>query len=128
MIFKDVTCPYCHQDSDIQYEPYFNIYDGNDLRLSCPKCDFNFMVTFNFVYRISNERCAPCQNGSEHCMIDIKAKDDPCVSHEKCQWCGCEYRKVDEMDQLTFINGRKKLPLPPGPNWIKEGATKAKKG
>jgi hypothetical protein len=85
---KDVKCPYCDADQEINHDDGYGYSEDGEYQQQCSECDKYFVYTtsISFYYDV---RQADCLNDGEHIWEKTKTFPPEC-SRLKCKTCGEE--------------------------------------
>ena len=64
---KDVECPYCGAEQDIDHDDGYGYEEDETYQQECSECEkvFSYTTSVSYSYEVSK---APCLNGGEHDM------------------------------------------------------------
>jgi hypothetical protein len=101
---KDVQCPYCGHELEINHDDGYGYEEGVIHNQQCGKCDkyFTFTTSIIFSYDVA---AADCLNGADH-------QFNPTTTFPKeytrmvCSDCG-EARPLTEEERKRFIDDKK---------------------
>lgn len=102
---KDIECPYCGDEQDINHDDGYGYSEGVLHNQQCSNCEktFSFTTAISFDYEVYK---APCLNGGEH---DWKPTITAPVKYTKyeCSTCG-EFREPTPEELEQIIKEREK--------------------
>ena len=62
---KEVTCPYCEEECEINHDDGAFYNENEEEEMTCEHCDKVFMVSTSISYYHEGSKC-PCKNGEDH--------------------------------------------------------------
>jgi len=91
---KDIECPYCETELEINHDDGFGYDEGVDHQMECDYCgkSFVFQTTINFYYEPAK---ADCLNDGVHDwkLTHTFPKE---FSNLKCTMCGVERKPTED--------------------------------
>lgn len=93
-MMKDVNCPYCGYEQDINHDDGYGYEEGVLHQQQCGECDkiFTFSTSISFDYDVEK---ADCLNGGEHIWRPQKVYPVQYTKME-CEYCGEERQPNEE--------------------------------
>lgn len=84
---KDVQCPYCNHEQDINHDDGYGYDEARVHQQECRNCDktFTFTTSISFDYEVEK---ADCLNGGEHKYRATMTAPRECTEM-KCTMCDC---------------------------------------
>ena len=94
---KDVECPYCGKDLEINHDDGYGYEESEVHEQECCFCEktFHYWTTISFDH--SAEK-APCKNGEPHNWVDVKGCPKGYYENlARCSYCQEERKKDDSL-------------------------------
>lgn len=92
---KDVECPYCGYEQDINHDDEYGYSEDETYNQQCGNCDNHFVFTTSIHFYYNVEK-ADCLNGSEH-KYKPTITTPKCFTKMVCSICGdCRTPSLDE--------------------------------
>lgn len=101
---KDIECPYCDAEQDINHDDGFGYEEGVTHEMECNSCGKNFVFTTSISFYYEPEK-ADCLNDGEHDYKPTVTVPVECTKM-RCTMCDDE-RKPTEIEMTEIINSRK---------------------
>ncbi len=105
---KDIECPYCGQEQNINHDDGFGYEEGVKHEMECEACDkyFTFETSISFYYEPYK---ADCLNGSDH-NYKLNYTYPSQWTKMECQDCGAT-RDLTEEESDVLRKNDKELPF-----------------
>lgn len=92
---KDVQCPYCGADIEINHDDGYGYEEDKYHFQECGQCEKTFRYTTSISFYYEADEC-PCQNGEEHDWQPIIGMPKELFGNrQRCSHCE-EERKIEE--------------------------------
>ena len=105
---KDVECPYCDHEQDIDHDDGYGYAENETFFQECEECGKTFSFTTSVHYYHDAAEC-PCKNGEDHNWEEIHGCPDwYFLNKRRCSYCQEEkdlkptdegYRQPKERDE-----------------------------
>jgi len=95
---KDISCPYCGKDQDINHDDGYGYQEGVIYNQQCGHCDkyFTFETSISFYYDVGK---ADCLNGGPHDFYAVVTVPKE-YTMMRCRMCG-EYREPTANEKMV---------------------------
>jgi endogenous inhibitor of DNA gyrase (YacG/DUF329 family) len=117
---KDVTCPYCDEEVEINHDDGIGYEEDETHNQPCPNCGKYFVYTTSIHFYYEAEK-ADCLNGSEHTFEQTHTIPKT-ATRMRCTVCD-EERQPTRSEWLTILSNDEIKELKtkhPNVDWIKD--------
>jgi glutaredoxin len=84
---RDIECPYCKEEVEIDHDDGYGYEEGKVFNQECEHCNKTFTYTTSISYCHEAQQ-APCLNGEEHKWKDIHGYPMGYQSNrQRCEYC-----------------------------------------
>ncbi len=102
---KELECPYCDHEFDMDHDDGFGYEQDVTSQIECPECSKLFVFTTSISFHYCTSK-ADCLNNGEH-VFEITHTCPKEFSKMRCSMCE-EERELTEQERYQFNIGTKK--------------------
>jgi hypothetical protein len=102
---KDIECPYCHYEQDINHDDGYGYEENIYHQQECEKCGkiFLFETTISFYYDVFQASCLNDESDHDYQLTHTFPRE---FANMECKICG-DIRELTEEERILFNIGSK---------------------